>query len=167
MSLSLPLFVSSPSHSDCLSPPLSITLHINHMRIIISFFPKTNVNNKQEQQQHQQRNNSNSTAGPRSRQEKDNNKNNMKKEQQQLLVPLSSGAESRRSSATTHICRGMHEREWESARHIAHLHDDVDAINLPDCGCDCVVPDSVAFCASAAVDNVVVVVVAVAARCAR
>lgn len=68
----------------------------------------------------------------------------------------------------------MRVREWESARHlIAHLHDDVDAINLPDCDCGCVVVvvvvDSVAFCASAAVDNVVVVVgaVAVAARCAR
>lgn len=75
-----------------------------------------------------------------------------------------------RAGAQVHThthAQAMHEREWESARHIAHLHDDVDAINLPDCGCDCVVPDSVAFCASAAVDNVVVVVVAVAARCAR
>lgn len=63
--------------------------------------------------------------------------------------------------------QAMRVREWESARHlIAHLHDDVDAINLPDCDCGCVVVvvDSVAFCASAAVDNVVV---AVAARCAR
>lgn len=52
-------------------------------------------------------NKSNNNACPRSRQEEDNNNNkgsNMKKEQQkqqQLFVPLSSGAESRRSSAHT------------------------------------------------------------------
>lgn len=52
-------------------------------------------------------NKTNNNACPRSRQEEDNNNNkgnNMKKDQQkqqQLFVPLSSGAESRRSSAHT------------------------------------------------------------------